>query len=125
MPDSYWGNRNVDNKTEWARRARYKAPTASVGVVDSRHHIKDDTPLYFGYDSDFSMQYNTGTTGIILASRESSVSDTFMSFRNVGTEILGLSYLGELKLTNVGSLPTEPANGRIAFSGNDLYISIT
>ena len=125
MSDSFWGNRSVDNKTEWSRRARYKSPANSVGVIDSRHHLNDDAPLYFGYDSDFSMMYDTEATGIVIQSTVTSTSDTFVSFKNAGSEVLGLSYLGELKLTPISSLPSDPDKGKLAFSGDDLYISIT
>ena len=120
---TYWGDRNIDNKTEWDKRARYTGVTQGVGVIDSRHHLKDNVPLYFGYDSDFSIRYDSSANGLTLSSVISSSSDTFFSIQNVDTEVFGVSDNGEVKLKVQNILPAVPSQGRLIYFNGFIYYS--
>lgn len=123
---SNWGNRNVDNKTEWGKRDRYKSAALGIGVVDSRHHLKDDVPIYFGYDSDFSLKYDSQKNGIVLSSTFNSLSDDFFTIFNSATgKIFGVTYDGQVDLKVQQSLPdvSNESAGRICFYNNAIYFS--
>ena len=126
MSESNWGNRNIDNKTEWGKRDRYKSAAVGIGVVDSRHHLKDDVPIYFGYDSDFQLKFDSQKNGIVLASSMNSLSDDFFTIWNSATgKIFGVTYDGQLDLKVQTSLPDVSSDdpGQVCFYDNALYFS--
>ena len=125
MASTYWGNRNIDNKTEWDKRSGYTGIVQGVGVIDSRHHLKDDVSLYFGYDSDFAIKYDSSTNTMVFSSNISNSSDTFFSIReDSGSEIFGLSSIGEVKLKVQTVLPVvDDIEGRVVFYNGELYFS--
>jgi hypothetical protein len=67
---SEWGDKTVDNKTEWSKRDGYLGSSSSLGVQDNRFHLGDDKKFTFGYDSDFSIRYKSGDDVLAIASAD-------------------------------------------------------
>jgi hypothetical protein len=122
---TYWGNRDIDNKTEWGLRDGYVSPTKGIGVIDSRHHLKDDTPIYFGYDSDYSLKFVSTSSEFRLQSTAASTSSSFFSIYNKEDLIFNVTYDGALAVRNIGALPTPSSTCMIIGHGNELYMSVS
>ena len=100
---------------------------ATASVVGGKYHLFDDVDFRLGTDSDFTFRYDKTLDGFNLNS--SVDSENFFTVTKDDTEIFGISSSGVLRLSGgfqiaqVESLSENPANGRLTFYSNNLWVA--